>query len=172
MKFPQLSLFIALLLAAPDYFGQSCGTCSLTISNLNNTSYTVGLGETLCIDSLGQYTGTLTLNGGTVCNKGVFRPNAFNYNSGTINNYARIILNNSLTLDSSNKIVLCEKKSFLKLNGILTLSGGSFTNKGITNVQTNINHTSGTLSNSGIINCKVFSGNSSSITNTGIINKD
>jgi phage baseplate assembly protein gpV len=156
-------------------FAQSCGTCTVTISSssgtLSSAAYTVGNGQTFCIDSTGKFTGTITLNGGTICNKGSFKPTVFNYNSGTLTNYGSAAISSSLSLSSS-KTLNCEKKSLLRINGNLVFTGGTMTNKGIANIKDNVTHSSGTLNNSGIVNCKTFSVSVNSYTNTGIINKD
>jgi phage baseplate assembly protein gpV len=163
-----LAIFIILALRL---HGQPCGNCSTVISGTNAASYTVNTGQTLCIDSTGIFTGSLTLSGGTLCNKGNFKPALFMFDSGTFTNNSIAAITGTLNL-SNGKTVLCGKRSFLQLSGDATVSGGNFSNKGIVNIKNNVTSNSGTFSNTGILNCRTFSGAVGSYTNTGIINKD
>jgi phage baseplate assembly protein gpV len=168
-------VLLALLFISTNLSSQSCGICTVIISSsnasLSSAAYTVGTGQIFCIDSTGKFTGTITLSGGTLCNKGSFKPVEFNYNSGTLNNYGNAAISSNVSL-STGKVINCEKKSLLRINGNLVFAGGSMTNKGITNIKENVTHSSGTLNNTGIVNCKTFSVSVNSYTNTGIINKD
>lgn len=165
-----VSLFFLIVLNG-HLWSQTCGSCTVNISTHSNDSYTVDVGQVFCIDSIGNFTGTLTVNGGTVCNNGIFKPDVFTFNSGVVQNHSRILINSNFNIDST-KTVTCEKKSLFSVKGDFTISGGSFVNKGISNVYYNITYSAGTFNNSGIVNCRLLSGNTSSITNTGIINKD
>lgn len=170
-KFVKFTMLLALLAGLKSMDAQSCGSCSMTISGQNVNSYTVATGNIFCIDSTGIFMGSITLNGGTICNKGTFKPQTFVFNSGVITNYSRFVLNTSLTLDDSSKVILCERKAFLRISNSLNLSGGSFTNKGICNVATSIVYASGSFLNAGIVNCRTITGQTG-ILNSGIINKD
>jgi len=171
MKYIQLWIALSFILCIKLANAQTCSSCSVNITTTSNGSYTINAGETFCVDTAGKFTGTLLLDGGTICNKGIFKPSAFTFISGSINNYSSVSFNAGLTLNSACSLY-CEKKTFLRINGTLTVSGGSFTGKGICNIHDNVSFTSGTVNNSGIINCRLLSGLITSITNTGIINKD
>lgn len=165
------TFIVVLMLLAGMVKAQTCGTCSVTVSSLSSAAYTVNNGQTLCLDSTAKYTGNITLNGGTLCNKGMFKPDTFLFVSGSLVNYGTVVISGSLSVGSG-KSIYSEKKSFVRINGDFALSGGNLTNKGIVNIKNNINYSTGTFNNSGIINCRVLSGATTSITNTGIINKD
>jgi hypothetical protein len=164
-------LACVIIILAAKLNGQTCGSCSVVITGTSSTSYTVGSGQTLCIDTSGIYMGNITLSGGTICNRGHFKPTSFSFNSGTLNNYASSSISGTLSIGSG-KTVYCERKSFLRVSGDLSISGGSLNNKGIANVRNNVACASGALNNSGIVNCKVFTASAGTYTNTGIINKD
>jgi hypothetical protein len=165
-------MMILCLLTGTRTYAQSCGGCTVTISGLDTLTYTVNSGEILCIDSAGQFEGTITLNGGTVCNKGIFHPKALSASSGTITNHTYMRLESSLTLGSGLALVNTGRSS-AALEGNLTISGGTLNNSGITNIEQNITFSSGIFSNTAIVNCKILNGAAlASISNSGIINKD
>ncbi|MCE3226608.1 MAG: hypothetical protein K0S32_1159 [Bacteroidetes bacterium] len=166
-----LALFLQLFFSPFISKSQTCLPCTYTVTGVSNTSFTVNTGQTLCLDSLTKFSGTVTLNGGTVCNKGFFNPSALIFNSGTIYNYHNILLNNVFTLNT-NCSLFNIKRSSLKITGTFAIAGGNFDNKGISSVLNPLSFNSGTFNNSGIINCKGLTGNTSGIVNTGIINKN
>lgn len=147
---------------------QTCGTCSININSLDSASYTVNSGETLCVDTAGNFIGTITLNGGTVCNKGIFNPHTIQFNTGTISNYGNTSLKTSVTV-TTNAVLSNNADAVMNINGVVTMSGGTLNNSGIINVDQNIQNTSGTITNTSIINCTQISG-SGSLNNTGKIN--
>jgi hypothetical protein len=165
-----LKLLIVLILTGfAKLSAQTCGSCFVTISDTSSAMYTINAGQTFCVDSTGKFTGTLTLNGGNICNKGMFRPHALTLISGSFYNYSSVTINANFTIGSS-VLFYGDKRSFVRVNGNFTVSGGAFTNKGIANIHNTASFTAGTFSNSGIFNCQLLSGNTTSITNTGIIN--
>jgi hypothetical protein len=119
---------------------------------------------------MGYFTGSITLNGGTVCNKGFFKPTVLVINSGTLNNISNMSLDGSIVLGTNISFVNSPGAIF-SVNGSLTISGGAFINDGITNIETNLVNTSGSVTNTSIINCTQVSGGNA-ITNTGIINSN
>jgi len=62
-----------------------CSGCTTTINSNLVTTYVVAPGTTVCVASGFDYTGTITLSGGTLCNEGTVHN--LNLNSGTFNNY-------------------------------------------------------------------------------------
>jgi len=72
-----------LLLQFAKVYAQ-CGTCTTTISSNSPSSYTVSAGQTVCVATGFDFTGTITLNGGTLCNGGTVHN--INFNSGVFNN--------------------------------------------------------------------------------------
>jgi len=76
-------------------FGQ-CSSCDITISTTNCGYYSVETGTKLCITSSGKVYGIIVLNGGTICNEGVFSPSSFSMISGTFNNFHEFYYDHSL----------------------------------------------------------------------------
>ncbi len=156
------------LLASIQLKSQTCGTCSINVNSLDSASYTINTGETFCVDTAGNFIGLITLNGGTICNKGIFNPHTIQFNTGTISNYGNTSLKTSVTI-ATNAVLTNNADAVMNINGVVTLSGGSLNNSGIINVDQNIQNTSGAITNISIINCTQISG-SGSLNNTGKIN--
>lgn len=148
---------------------QSCGTCSINITSLDSSSYTVNSGETFCVDTTGNFVGTITLNGGTICNRGVFSAKVLTINNGVLSNYSNLSINTNASFGSS-----CQLNNYggaiLNVNGSLTVSGASIVNDGIINIYQNISN-SGSVTNTNIINCYQLTG-SGTVNNTGVINQN
>lgn len=167
----KLIFFLLLVFAmCTQLKAQACVTCSITIKNIDTLNYTVNAGQTFCVDTIGIFTGTITINGGTICNKGFFGPRAITFNTGTIDNYANLSLPTSVVL-SNNKLIYNKPSAFANVTGSLTISGGVFTNNGIATISQNITNTSGTVNNTGILNCTQLIG-TNTLTNTGVINSN
>jgi phage baseplate assembly protein gpV len=156
------------LLTSLSLKSQNCGTCTQSINTHDTTSIVLNQGEILCIDTLGYFSGNITLNGGTICNKGFFKPAIITINSGTINNYSNVTIANSVNA-SATLIITNQDGSILNIAGSLTVNGGTISNNGILNVDQAITNTSGTFSNTNIINCTTITGQTT-INNTGVIN--
>jgi hypothetical protein len=170
-KFALNALFLVLFyFVSADIYSQACSNCTVNITTLDTSVYVVSSGQTLCIDSTGQFEGTITLSGGTICNRGAFHPKSFTISSGTLNNYSHCIIASNFIIGSGFTMAN-GAKSITTIRGNLTISGGSFTNAGINNVKGNITFSSGTFTNSAIVNCKVLSG-AGVANNSGIINQD
>lgn len=168
MKFI-VRIFIALILfSCFNAKAQTCGTCSINITSLDSSNYTVNTGQILCVDTTGNFVGTITLNGGTICNKGIFNPQAITFTSGSVSNYGNTSLNGSVTLGSAGQITN-NSDAIMNINGGLTNGGGTLTNDGIINVSQTIQNTSGVITNNSIINCVQISGGGT-LNNNGKIN--
>ena len=166
----KLFLLIVVLFFTSTANSQSCGTCSINITGFDTLAYTVNAGQTFCVDTTGNFQGKLTLNGGSVCNKGLFSPTQMTLTAGALNNYGNCSFPIAATLNSG-LTVTNNSGSILNINGNLGMSGGSFNNSGITNISSSLTNTSGTLTNAGILNCTTLSG-SNTVTNTGVINSN
>lgn len=166
---PGLLICLAILFPVEKVKAQ-CSICTTHIIGSDSLTYTVSIGQTLCVDSTGILKGTIVLNGGTICNKGIFNPASVTFTSGELHNYGNAQVNFNSTLGTS-LTWINYGGSILNLNGSLTVSGGSFSNEGILNVETTLTFSSGTFSNQNIINCATLAG-SGTITNTGIINSN
>lgn len=167
-------LLLLLLLMSRITFvsAQSCGSCTVTLSGYDTLAYTVTSGQIFCIDSTGQFEGTLTLSGGTVCNKGIFHPKSLSVITGTINNYSCLRLDADLSLGPGLHLIN-GSRSTADFLGSLSISGGELNNGGIASIDEDIIFSSGVFVNSAIINCKTLSGAGiATVSNSGIISKD
>lgn len=167
-SFVRLSLIFISLFFVFQAKSQTCGTCSINITSLDSADYTVNSGQTFCIDTTGNFIGTISLNGGTICNRGIFFPKTIQFGSGTITNYGNTSLNTSISLNT-NTVLNNNVDAVMNINGVLTIIGGTLNNGSILNIDQNIQLTSGSLINSSIINCTVLSGGGN-LNNTGKIN--
>lgn len=163
-------LFVLFSIVSVDVYAQACSNCTVNITTLDTSIYVVSSGQTLCIDSTAQFEGTITLSGGTICNRGAFHPKNFTVSSGTLNNYSHCIIPGNFSIGSGFAMTN-GVKSITIMGGNLSISGGSFTNAGINNVKGNIIFSSGIFTNSAIVNCQVLSG-AGVANNSGIINQD
>jgi len=76
---------IILLFVCAEKSAAQCSGCTVNIINNTIPTYVVAPGTTVCVASGLNYTGTITLSGGTLCNEGTVHN--LNLNSGTFNNY-------------------------------------------------------------------------------------
>lgn len=163
-------VFLILLTAISINVKSQCTSCTINVTDIDTTSYTLISGQTLCVDTNGVILGTIVLSGGSICNNGVFRPASFTYSAGSINNIGNMTINSDLSLPSgsslSNSIT-----GIISLSGSIILNGTSISNSGIMNITQNIQFNSGTFNNENIINVNVVSG-SGSINNTGTLNSN
>lgn len=148
---------------------QNCQPCTINITGYDTLTRTVGVGDVLCIDENGLYEGKLILNGGTICNKGIFKPKELGLVQGNLNNYNTISLNYYTELTTGVQFNNASA-GFIDMTGLLKLTGGTMINLGIITVQDDIFGSSGTLTNNGIINCREFT-NSGILSNSGILNE-
>ena len=139
------------------------------ISQNDTANYIVNSGQTLCIDSSGNCLGTITLNGGVICNRGFFQPRDLFLNSGTLNNFGNLTYRKPLTLIGSINVIIDASSVINIEGGFIISSAGSITNNGYLNVSGNIQN-NGTLNNLNVINCQQINGNA--FVNTGIINQN
>jgi len=160
------SIILGLFLITVLVKSQSCSVCNFNSSQNDTSNYTVQVGEVLCIDSLSTFLGSVTLNGGTICNAGFLNPKQLVLNSGSILNSGNITLNTSLMISSGLSITISES-SVINVAGTLTISGGSITNNGFINVSDVIQNNAGTITNQNVINCLHLIGNPIA---TGIVN--
>lgn len=152
---------------------QNCGTCTVTITGHDTLAYTLNTGQVLCIDSLGEFTGSLTISGGSVCNKGLLNPSLLTVNSGTVINHALLVVADTLASVGNGFVIYNDEKGVTAFKGQLTLNGGYLQNSGILNVKRDFLFTSGVFSNSAILNCRLLTGAAiTTIVNSGIINTD
>lgn len=110
-----------------ESYGQ-CDTCTTTISSNSQSSYTASAGTTICVANGFDYTGTIVLSGGTLCNQGTVHNVTFN--SGTFENYG-IYSKTSGTVSISNTgdvIINCYNNASVSLNKL------TITNVGLLNI--------------------------------------
>jgi hypothetical protein len=147
-----------------------CTGCTINVTDIDTNSYTLTTGQVLCVDTNGVIKGNVTLNGGAICNKGIFKPETFTLSSGELTNNGNMSLPTAISL-STGAILTNGVSSVINFTGTLTISGASFTNNGVMNIEANLQNNSGTVTNNSIINCQVASG-SGTITNNGVINSN
>ncbi|MDI9341682.1 MAG: hypothetical protein QM534_14015 [Sediminibacterium sp.] len=161
---------LLLVFLAFKFSAQNCSTCSVTINDNSSSSYTINAGHTLCIDSLGNFEGSIVINGGLLCNKGIFSPSTVIFSGGTIQNYGlmtypgNVLLTNGITLNNL-------PSGVINITGMLELNGGIIDNQGVWNVKKGLINTMGGFTNSGIFNCEHLSG-SNTISNSGTLNTE
>lgn len=165
--FKQLSFAILLLLCI-TVKSQTCGTCTINVTTRDTNSYTIGTGQTMCIDSTGRFFGKITLNGGTLCNRGICNLKQLTFNSGSIVNKSIMTYPGGLTI-TSGKSLDNTKKGILQVEEDVVVNGGSLVNAGIINVMLDLTNTTGSFDNRKVINCRAVSG-STVFVNRGIIN--
>ncbi len=172
MKTYRIFLTAWLLLLAYSTNAQTiCTTCSITITGIDSTNHTVSTGQTLCIASGAVLTGTLTINGGTVCNAGELMPDTFLFTQGTLINSGLITIKKNLTIISGATITN-------ETNGVITLLGNlsfasttaQLNNAGVLTTTGNISIGSGIVLHTGVINCRhLYS--STTFSGTGSVNQ-
>lgn len=166
-------------------------SCTYTIIGTDNSSYTVNTGETICLEASADFTGTINLANGTLLNCAT-ATQSFTLNSqsgstnSTVNNYGYLNFLGNYNL--TNSLIFNNYESFnvggnLNIIGTSTLNNygttdvdaelqlqDSLFNFGILNVSTSlITSSSGSLSNSGVINANNWT-TSGSWNNSGFIN--
>lgn len=144
-------------------------SCTTSIDTISSASYTVGIGQVLCIGRLGVFNGNVKLDGGFIQNKGVFKPQLLTIISGTLINSNKIVIAHDIILQSSS-VFSANKNSFVKVLGNIIVNGGVLKNSGILNTSNQLINNTGIFENKGIINCKVKIYGTNSYTNKGIIN--
>lgn len=169
-------LVFSVLLPPIHVKSQSCNSCTVSILtndsltfriiNSDTTSYTVNVGQTLCIYATGTLKGNITLNGGIICNNGRFFPNTLAFNSGTLSLVGITKIKNPVTV-SGNKAINVSQGCVMNITGNLSLTGGTLNNEGMINVDGALINNSGDLVNKAIINCSTMSGNNA-VNNNGI----
>ena len=151
---------------------QTCTSCTLHINTQDTSSYTIGSGQTLCLDSGAVISGNITLSGGTLCIKGIFNPASFTNNGGTIiiNSYGVVILKNDVVIGAQQ--ITVNKRGVLNVLGKLTLgnSQSNISSEGSLNISGNIVLNAGTINNSGALNYNHLESNGGSISGDGANN--
>ncbi|MCW3126480.1 MAG: hypothetical protein JWO03_2138 [Bacteroidetes bacterium] len=163
-----LSVILTLLLAVSAIQSSSaqCSTCTNGTTS-TNSSITVSAGQFKCLTFSGTYTGTITVNGGTLCISSATNWNGATISisgSGTINNYGTsnksFTLLNGFTFNNNglysgtltqNAGSICTNNA--TFSGPLVLSG-TFTNNNILSGATTVNAGS-TFTNNGTVSSTV-----------------
>jgi hypothetical protein len=150
----------------------SCSNCTYSITDLSKDNYTLTAGQTLCITSTGIIQGTVTLNGGTICNQGVFSPAAFTYSKGNFNNSGVVIYTGTIDFNTTGIVVDNNTSGTINITGGISISNSTvqFTNNGTLNTTQDIAVTAGTITNNGTMNYNAISNNGGTYTNNGTAN--
>lgn len=132
MILKRIVFVLSLLVIAKKVFPQ-CSECKILVTGNTITSYTVNAGEFLCVQQGVNYTGTLTLNGGTICNYGNISNVIFKV--GTLNNFAGYSKTGDLTIANTGLITINNfSGSKFNLSGNLTIQSSATTTGFIINV--------------------------------------
>jgi hypothetical protein len=165
-----IALFIfSFLIGFNNIQAQSCNSCTNIINQTDTSTYTINAGQTFCIDTLGVFSGNLILNGGSICNKGIFKPKTFTISSGNFTNYGNVTLKSNF-LFPTNFLMNNNFGAVLNALGSIQVNGASLTNDGLINCNLNIEATSGTITNTNLINCNFLNAPVGVVNNTGTIN--
>lgn len=78
--------------------------CNLTVVSNSVTSYNVGPNYVICISAGLTYTGTINLNGGTLCNNGSVTK--VNFNGGNFENYGQFVKTGNLSIQNSSNVII------------------------------------------------------------------
>jgi hypothetical protein len=81
-----LSALALFLLCCFSAFAQNCNSCTQTISTSQTGALTINPGDIVCITSTGDFTGTVHLYGGILCNDGIIEGDILQ-TGGQFNNY-------------------------------------------------------------------------------------
>ncbi len=98
-----LTLLVALTIDSA--IAQNCQTCKYTIIGTDTTTLVLDSGKTLCVAPTGIVTGKIILNGGVVCNSGVFHPAEFIYIHGDFENYGTFYSPSPVTLQNGSRFI-------------------------------------------------------------------
>jgi hypothetical protein len=153
-NFIKIKILLALiLLSINQNFKAQCSGCTTTVTP-GVSSYTAASGQTLCVAGGVNYTGTLVLNGGTICNSGTI--NNITFLSGTFLNYGTYSGGNvSINLTGN---VTAENYNGSRFDmGSLTFSATAATRILALNIYKGASSTftSSILKNAGVINIEV-----------------
>lgn len=153
--FKKVTLVILFATIAGNLSAQTCDTCTWHITGNNATSYTVSTGQTLCIDSSGIATGTILLQGGTICNHGTIDVSSITLTSGTVYNFNKLIIGQDLTINAD---ILFEniENGHTKITGDLIFYAKKMYNEGTIVITNDIELQTGLLINFGHIKCHQF----------------
>ena len=88
----KISLLVIMVACLPGKnLGQTCTTCTDTVTALDTMPWVIPIGMKLCIDSGGTLMGNISLTGGELCNNGVINSaNIAMITSSTLNNYGTV----------------------------------------------------------------------------------
>ncbi|MBA3683389.1 MAG: hypothetical protein H0W73_19820, partial [Bacteroidetes bacterium] len=146
-------LFALILMSFNQNLNAQCSGCTTTVTP-GVASYTAISGQTLCVAGGVNYTGTLVLNGGTICNSGTI--NNITFLKGTFLNYGTYNTGNvSMNITANVNI---ENYNGSRINmGSLTFSATAATRILALNIYkgSTATFTSSILKNAGVINIEV-----------------
>lgn len=151
-----LIVFFAAL--AGTLFAQTCSNCTWHITGNDTSSYTIGTGQTLCVDTSGIVTGTIILQGGTICNNGTVSVSGITLSSGMVVNKKKFITSQDLSINNGVIIQNEGSSAIIKVNGTLSSYSINFMNGYGANIDIsgNVYLHSGTIINLGYLKCHLF----------------
>lgn len=169
-----LYLFFSLSFPILNYSQNCAGSCTWTITSSDTSSYTINIGQTLCVQSAGVAKGHIVLSGGTICvnNGGVLNTSNLSLNQGVVNNFGTIMHDGNFSLASGSITLNNNDGGTLNILGDLTISnvGVSFTNQGTVNITGNIIMSAGSIVNNDTMNYANITKTGGTNTNNATVN--
>jgi hypothetical protein len=121
LKRKALSGALFLLLCVSEKLAAQCTGCTYNVTNNSVPAYTVGVGQKLCIAPGLDYTGTIILNGGVICNQGTLHDITFN--KGTFDNYGNYLKSGSVNANTTGELdINMWTNSAMKITGNLSFN--------------------------------------------------
>ncbi len=162
-------LLITLLFTLKTVINAQCSSgCTFNVSGLSTSSFYILPGQKLCVASTGTITGTIAVNGGTLCNQGKIQTRAVLIaNGGHFDNYGTGIIDTLyITLGSA----LFTNYGVMTNTVMGTAASAMSINNG-TMLATLLGDSIGTFINNGnlTINTDFYNAYSSSFTNNGFM---
>lgn len=100
-----------------------CSGCTTVISSNALPVYTVNPGQTLCVNAGFNYTGTIILNGGTLCNNGTL--SKIQFLEGTFNNFGSYDASAAVTISNTNNLTINNFAGKINFKAVDILSAGA-----------------------------------------------
>ena len=142
--------------------GVDCESCTNSISGLGNV--TVNVGEKVCVLAGESFSGSLTMNGGTLVVCGSFLPTNFAFNAGDVFVLGDAVIS-TLNVNSATSIFM----NFGNVTIDNAAIGGMFENHGTLTVSANLNQNNGVIVNTVVLNVLANFVVNAQLNNTGTI---
>jgi len=160
-------------IGTPDTMASCLESCTYTITAADAGTYTVNLGESICLESGAMFTGIINLYGGTLINNATttqtFTLNTSSFDpNGVVNNFGSISFPSNHVLGDS---ITVNNEGTMSFGGDLDILNGTVYNNIDSTYITDELMLAGDLNNSGdmIVGLTITGSNSSNLSNSGTI---